>query len=117
MKKFIECKGKCYTGKEFYKYVDKQNSEDELDEADQWKKNLQNAEEVEPPKPHYGKVFVDPTNIAWYAESFSLEAINANPDKPKFDQVDLTFKDGVQIGVIGTIKEFNDKLDKFYAEI
>lgn len=116
-KRFLELTLRTYLGKDYKKYIDQiSKKETDYEEADEWKKYLNDEEEVEPPKVHPTRVFLDPNEIISYVETFSMEEAAKNPDNPIYDTVDIHMYDGIQVSIISTLDEFNQKLKDFYNE-
>jgi len=109
--KFIEFTTKIYPGKKFREFLDSQEAPDNLSEGDEWKKGL--LEAIEPPDPHYVRLYIDPTRILSFTESFSLEESLRNPDAPSYDVVDVSLEDGLEWQLICTMEEFLSKLENF----
>lgn len=123
MTNFIELNTKTYMSKDFKEFMDKSgfdgSNESMYNEGDEWKRKVAELEsqDVELPKYHIVKVYIDPTKIVAYFESFSMEEAYLNPENPKKDMVDIQMLDGVQVSAICSIEEFNKKLQEYYKRI
>ena len=116
MTNLIEFKTVTYLGKDFREYLDSQEKP-EYDPEDDWKRALDEpAKPAQLPKGFTSRVLVNPEAITSCIETFSLTESQRSPKNPKFDALDLYLDNGVNITVLGTISEFNAKLEKYYAE-
>ena len=117
MERFIECTTKIYPGKKMREFINAQEASNN-DDLEEWQKaQLQEKlESILPPQPQFVRIYIDPTRILTYTESFSLEESLTNPDYPKYDVVDVYMEDGPEWQIICTIEEFNEKLTKFFSQ-
>lgn len=112
--RFLRVNTKTYMGKELSEYISAVRKRDDLQDEEDWKRSQYDAEDIKPPKAYISRVGIIPDDIKSYVEISSIEETYRNPDDPQFDCLDVTMENGMQISVMGTLEEFEQKLQEFY---
>ncbi len=110
---FLELLTRTYIGKEFRQYIN-DTEPDNLPEGDEWKATLK--EDIEAPKGHLTRMYINPGDIRSYSETFSLEEMHNNPENPALDSVEVTFHWGESLCFAISIEQFHKKLKAYYKK-
>jgi hypothetical protein len=115
MKSLIEFKTGVYPSKEYQEYVSKMYPEVDSENPDaneDWYTEI-HKQEAQFPSMTYASIFLDPNDIVTAIEVSSLKEVHENPDNPKFDSMELFMREGVNIQICSSKKEFLKKLKDF----
>lgn len=121
MKKFIEFEIDIFDGKEYFNYQKKMFPEEHKEDMDEIEQLIKSAngdieENPVPPIPRVAKYGIQPEEIFSYEEAYSMMERYLHPDRPAFDRVIITFKNGAEQSVNCSLKQFKNKINRYYKQ-
>lgn len=110
--RLLELEVRTYIGKDYKNYM--QSQQEDLPEGDEWKAEVEDFQ-VKVPKAYPSRILINPAKFLSAIETYSIEEMANNPENPQYDAVDVCMEDGLQISVVGTLEEFQEKWNKYHG--